>query len=319
MLLSEYVWLCKVKGHCESDRGVTVSAEVPEETQAEPVSVIENPVALDQQDSSQSEDPADGVLQANDQTTPELNTLSVRTGVGQSIAAEDGFGFSHSSVLGRFGKSEDRDFWSRLSAYMRDHPGSDLEIIGQYHPDEDNKTSFPNLGLARADFAADQLIRQGLEAGRMIKSYRKLPAVQDGYGIEMAVIAEQDFTQTDNSLFESRQIYFETNSSEIDFNDDLRSYLTSAIQYLKQHPEGRLKLIGHTDNTGDAGNNQRLGLVRAKQIADLFSGFGLNRNRIDTDSKGELEPIESNSTEQGRAKNRRVEILLQTNQTVLGN
>ena len=51
-------------------------------------------------------------------------------------------------------------------------------------------------------------------------------------------------------------------------------------------------------------------MARARAIADLLAGFGLPANKMDVQNKSEYEPIADNDTERGRAKNRRVEIII---------
>lgn len=80
--------------------------------------------------------------------------------------------------------------------------------------------------------------------------------------------------------------------------------------------EGFIKVIGHTDNTPiGSGNvrfpsNYQLSVERAKSVAALFRPFLAKADRLQTDGKGEAAPIADNKTPEGRAKNRRVEILI---------
>jgi outer membrane protein OmpA-like peptidoglycan-associated protein len=67
-------------------------------------------------------------------------------------------------------------------------------------------------------------------------------------------------------------------------------------------------VYGHTDSTGSDAYNQGLSEQRARSVADYLSGHGVQAARIGTRGFGETQPIDSNETEEGRAKNRRVEI-----------
>ena len=90
-------------------------------------------------------------------------------------------------------------------------------------------------------------------------------------------------------------------------------------------PEGRAKLddlvskikgvnleviiaVGHTDSIGTVAYNQRLSVRRAEAVKAYLVSKGIERNRVYTEGKGETQPIASNRTKEGRAKNRRVEI-----------
>jgi OOP family OmpA-OmpF porin len=67
-------------------------------------------------------------------------------------------------------------------------------------------------------------------------------------------------------------------------------------------------VTGHTDSTGSAAANQRLSLARAESVKKQLVARGIDPNRIYTEGKGPSQPIADNRTEEGRAKNRRVEV-----------
>ena len=66
--------------------------------------------------------------------------------------------------------------------------------------------------------------------------------------------------------------------------------------------------VGHTDSTGPAGYNQRLSVRRAEAVKAYLVSKGIEANRIYTEGKGLTQPVADNSTREGRAKNRRVEV-----------
>lgn len=84
--------------------------------------------------------------------------------------------------------------------------------------------------------------------------------------------------------------------------------LTQFASSLNQNPITTVTIIGHTDSTGSDAINNPLSVDRANAARDYLVGRGVAFQRIATDGRGSREPIASNSTEQGRAKNRRVEI-----------
>ena len=71
-----------------------------------------------------------------------------------------------------------------------------------------------------------------------------------------------------------------------------------------------LKVDCHTDNVGGSSNNQTLSRARARKIRKYLTNAGISKSRITIEGFGDTQPIESNDTEDGRAKNRRVEIRL---------
>lgn len=70
----------------------------------------------------------------------------------------------------------------------------------------------------------------------------------------------------------------------------------------------KVKLVGHTDNIGTEHYNIELGYLRANSVKEYLVDQGLNKKKVQIDSRGFDFPIESNLTQEGRAENRRVEI-----------
>jgi OOP family OmpA-OmpF porin len=104
-------------------------------------------------------------------------------------------------------------------------------------------------------------------------------------------------------------IRFELNSDII--SSDYNGTLNSIADSLKSRPDVVLiEVIGHTDSTGDADYNQVLSERRAKAVADYLVGQGVKETLFTTSGMGESSPIADNSTKEGRAQNRRVELKL---------
>ena len=85
---------------------------------------------------------------------------------------------------------------------------------------------------------------------------------------------------------------------------DLRE-LASSVTSGKQ----QLRVVGHADNSGTPTLNLRYGQQRADAIKRILVEFGVPEGNISAESKGETEPVASNETEEGRKKNRRVEVI----------
>ena len=79
---------------------------------------------------------------------------------------------------------------------------------------------------------------------------------------------------------------------------------------ITQYPNTIVRVEGHTDSTGSASLNQRLSENRASSVANYLMQRGVPSNRIEAAGYGFSRPVADNSTEYGRAQNRRVEILL---------
>ena len=86
--------------------------------------------------------------------------------------------------------------------------------------------------------------------------------------------------------------------------------IKTIANYLKQHSEISVFIVGHTDNIGDFSTNQKLSEERAKKvIEELVTKHGISKNRLQAEGVAMLSPVASNSTEEGRKLNRRVEIV----------
>jgi len=103
-------------------------------------------------------------------------------------------------------------------------------------------------------------------------------------------------------------ITFRTGSA--DLNAQFFKVLDGVAQVARKYDKTIIEIAGHTDNVGDANFNKQLSQRRASAVAQYLQSRGVGEPRIMTAAGGEEHPIASNSTEQGRAANRRVEVTL---------
>lgn len=106
----------------------------------------------------------------------------------------------------------------------------------------------------------------------------------------------------------SRGILFDVNSDRL--KPESFGALQDIAKVLKEAPDVKVRIVGHTDSDGDERINEELSKKRAiavKQV--LISEFKIEASRMETDGKGESEPTDSNATAVGKANNRRVEFL----------
>lgn len=86
--------------------------------------------------------------------------------------------------------------------------------------------------------------------------------------------------------------------------------LTGVAMVLKEYPKTAVNVVGYTDSTGGQALNMKLSQQRAESVASALITQGVTANRIRTSGMGPANPVASNSTEEGKAQNRRVEITL---------
>lgn len=91
--------------------------------------------------------------------------------------------------------------------------------------------------------------------------------------------------------------------------------LNRVADILNEDPRSIVRVIGHTDNTGDRAYNRDLSLRRAESVADYLSSQGVSYRRLSVEGRGESQPIASNATAAGRQANRRVELLIRPTET----
>jgi outer membrane protein OmpA-like peptidoglycan-associated protein len=103
-------------------------------------------------------------------------------------------------------------------------------------------------------------------------------------------------------------IYFDSGSDKI--KPESAGTLKEIASVLKENPTVKIKIIGHTDSDGDDAKNFDLSKRRSVSVKGALSAeYGIEALRIETDGKGETEPIAPNTTSEGKAKNRRVELI----------
>lgn len=88
------------------------------------------------------------------------------------------------------------------------------------------------------------------------------------------------------------------------------SVLNSVGSVLSKYYDTTLRVTGHTDNTGSDQHNQQLSERRARSVADYLATQGVKQQRMYVEGAGEAQPIADNSTPNGRAQNRRVELYI---------
>lgn len=89
-----------------------------------------------------------------------------------------------------------------------------------------------------------------------------------------------------------------------------RDNLSGLASNLQRYERTNVLIIGHTDATGSESYNEKLSRERAQSAAQFLVGNGVAAYRIDTEGKGETDPIATNETEEGRTQNRRVEVVI---------
>ena len=118
---------------------------------------------------------------------------------------------------------------------------------------------------------------------------------------EVPVEIQKVMTDLSNSLFDTGKAIIK---------DQAKGPLYTVVMWLKENPNAKVEVSGHTDNVGGAAYNQKLSEARAKAVYDYFVANGVNADRLSYAGYGMERPIAPNDTPEGRQQNRRVELNL---------
>lgn len=164
--------------------------------------------------------------------------------------------------------------------------GRDLTVSGEVAPDVDRNALV--AGLANIEG-----MRQVSEAISVIDPAARRQAALDSFRTQLKAI--------DTSI-----VAFEPGSALLAASSD--TSLEALLALMSQHPDFRIRVAGHTDDTGSTAVNLRISRERAGSVARWLITRGVARGRVIATGYGSTQPVADNATESGRARNRRIEI-----------
>lgn len=135
------------------------------------------------------------------------------------------------------------------------------------------------------------------------KQKREMEAATQGTGVGVTQTADNQL-----KLDIPSDISFDTGRADIKGN--FAPILDRFADGLRNNPNAEVRIIGHTDSTGSDSINDPLSLQRAESTRNYLTARGVGGTRIQVQGMGSHQPVASNSTAEGRARNRRVEIFV---------
>jgi len=125
--------------------------------------------------------------------------------------------------------------------------------------------------------------------------------------MKQEVTANEMLDALNKDGFIALNILFETGKSAI--QEESLPVVDQIFELLKSDPAIKISIEGHTDNVGDAATNKKLSTDRAKSVMDALVSKGIDKTRLSFVGWGQEKPVADNRTDEGRSKNRRVEIV----------
>ncbi|MEI6124517.1 MAG: OmpA family protein [Bacteroidota bacterium] len=107
-------------------------------------------------------------------------------------------------------------------------------------------------------------------------------------------------------VYTLKNVLFETGKSVL--RPESNVALNDLVAILKLKPKMIIEISGHTDNVGSAASNLKLSLDRAKAVKDYLILHGIAANRLTAQGYGDIQPVDTNDTDEGRQQNRRTEV-----------
>jgi OOP family OmpA-OmpF porin len=171
---------------------------------------------------------------------------------------------------------------------------SSLALVGEAHDD---------VALAGLHSALE--VATAASPGTMTASEVVVPPPPPPTPEELTAAAQSELDSLNDLLVS--EVLFATGSNEP--TAEFTSLLDRVPDLMDRHPSITLTIVGHTDDRGSAGGNLELSGERAAAAMTYLVGLGVDADRLAARGAGETEPIDTNTTRDGRARNRRVELI----------
>lgn len=234
--------------------------------------------------------------------------------------------------------AESKQYLQKLAVQLKNNTKTKIEIGG--HTDNTGgKELNQKLSLNRAKYVYNYLLTKGVNAKQLShKGYGDSQPIapnttEEGKAKNRRI--EIKFISGTNNILQSKEsaeklsvikpnsevikrsasidkiftVRFGSSSNEL--SSEAENYLKELTAYLKENPNAKSRIEGHTDSTGTKASNMQLSTNRAKTIYKNLLSRGVNPKQLSYRGYGDSKPIAPNTTEEGKAKNRRVEIILE--------
>jgi len=236
--------------------------------------------------------------------------------------------------------SKDHPMFNRLSGfYIIDYSDEDFGTHQFYYLDKDDvvegkKTSISYLSdkevgalkiIRNFSNAVKKIGGQAFEEGdnRVVlflkkgnaETWAEVYSYSDSYNLTIIEKGEVEQEITANAILEELNktgkaiLYINFDSGKSTIKNESMPVVEQIIEMMNQAPDIQISIEGHTHSDGSNDSNLKLSQARAKSVVDAIVKSGIDKSRLSSTGFGEEKPIADNSTDEGKAKNRRVELI----------
>lgn len=238
-------------------------------------------------------------------TGPAYNVYRVRFYEGKANSKRVNGELIYPITIGR-NEVKMNDFGGKISTYKeesKDRGGKWRRVAISFNKralkvyfDEERMINIPNLGYMPEMFS----IGNDFIGGNVkMSSVKNIRVNEGGKTLYERVISDGKFVTTG--------ILFDVNKSSI--KGESMGAINEIVRMIKEHSDLKFSIEGHTDSDGDDSFNQKLSEERAASVKNVLVQSGIDASRLTTKGWGESKPVDSNSTPEGKANNRRVEFI----------
>jgi outer membrane protein OmpA-like peptidoglycan-associated protein len=250
-------------------------------------------------------------------------TLNLMDGDTAILEGYEQFEFDSNSISANMTENN-QAFIKAVAKYLKENPDKNVTLKGRFLASEKDAPSsfYENIGIARAAFIEELLLKEGIENDRITIDYEMVEGdkIEEPISFSLYIpeapdeFAKLQFRFEDMTFSDAN---FEFGKAIFKPGPQFVYYADSVYTALSENENLQLLIIGHTDSIGSDESNLKLGAERAVSAMEYFNELGIAKERISTESKGEMEPVEYNAkpdgsdNPEGRQKNRRVNFVIQ--------
>ncbi len=206
------------------------------------------------------------------------------------------------------------DFSTKIADYMGTHQNEELIIEGFENLYEKKQNRL--FGKYRADQIKKLLIDAGINGDRIISkaktveyAYSDEATYNGGISLVFGPLDTSRLAEVEKGIA-NKILYCEFGQNTFKPDATLSNYALELKNYLLKYPNKKVTIIGHTDDVGEIEDNLWIGQQRADHVLKYLKSQEIDISKLSSSSKGESAPMIPNTSKENRAKNRRIEIIV---------